>query len=111
MSRCEDAPACGHFECGFGPGVPGYGSNVGGVPYFGEHKPPDATPLPVDYDKARHLIGELRAELRPLTVNPDRPAPNGATMFSRVLDSMTAFVDEHEATRKSDTITEGQDNG
>ncbi len=34
--RCEDAPCCGHSECGFGPGSPGYGSMVGGAPYFGE---------------------------------------------------------------------------
>lgn len=34
--RCEDAPACGHSDCGFGPGVPGYGSYVGGSPYYGE---------------------------------------------------------------------------
>lgn len=34
--RCIDAPACGHSDCGFGPGVPGYGSYVGGSPYYGE---------------------------------------------------------------------------
>ncbi len=34
--RCEDAPCCGHRRCGFGPGVPGYGSMVGGLPYYGE---------------------------------------------------------------------------
>lgn len=34
--RCEDAPCCGHSACGFGPGVPGYGSFVGGTPYYGE---------------------------------------------------------------------------
>lgn len=44
MEQCEDAPCCGHVECGFGPGVPGYGSNVNGQPYFGEHK---ITPNPI----------------------------------------------------------------
>lgn len=39
QSRCEDAPCCGHRACGFGPGVPGYGSIVGGVPYYGEDGP------------------------------------------------------------------------
>jgi hypothetical protein len=34
--RCEDAPCCGHSECGFGPSSPGYGSMVGGMPYYGE---------------------------------------------------------------------------
>lgn len=34
--RCEDAPCCGHSRCGFGPGSPGYGSFVGGMPYYGE---------------------------------------------------------------------------
>ena len=34
--RCEDAPCCGHSRCGFGPGSPGYGSFVGGSPYYGE---------------------------------------------------------------------------
>lgn len=34
--RCEDAPCCGHSECGFGAGSPGYGSMVGGMPYYGE---------------------------------------------------------------------------
>lgn len=34
--RCIDAPCCGHSRCGFGPGVPGYGSFVGGSPYYGE---------------------------------------------------------------------------
>lgn len=36
--RCEDAPCCGHSECGFGPGSPGYGSYVGGSPYYGEDR-------------------------------------------------------------------------
>jgi hypothetical protein len=35
--RCEDAPCCGHSSCGFGPSSPGYGSMVGGMPYFGEN--------------------------------------------------------------------------
>lgn len=49
--RCEDAPCCGHVECGFGPGVPGYGSMVGGVPYYGEPRsvrmiePPEGSDL------------------------------------------------------------------
>lgn len=34
--RCIDAPCCGHSRCGFGPGVPGYGSSVGGFAYYGE---------------------------------------------------------------------------
>lgn len=36
--RCEDAPCCGHSECGFGPSSPGYGSMVGGMPYYGEDR-------------------------------------------------------------------------
>lgn len=130
--RCEDAPACGHVECGFGPGVPGYGSMVGGMPFYGSNieggrqlgpvvatveqlvdnleeslvaaKTAAAAVARPDYDEARRLLGELTEQLSRMPVHPSRPRSNGATMFSKMLKSVEAYVTDNEArARESET--------